>query len=140
MATQQLSSVKATLLKQGTVIPAHPLALTSDRKLDEEHQRLLTRYYLASAAGGVAVGVHSTQFAIRNPEVNLYEPVLALAAEEMATSGKKDPFIAVAGICGDTDQALKEAAIALKHDYDLGLLSMGGLQGKTETEILDRAR
>lgn len=140
MAIQQLSSAKATLLKQGTVIPAHPLALTSDRKLDEEHQRLLTRYYLASGAGGVAVGVHSTQFAIRDPEVNLYERVLALAAEEVATSGKKDTFIAVAGICGDTDQALREAEIALKYDYDLGLLSMGGLQGKTEAEILDRTR
>ncbi|PPL03847.1 dihydrodipicolinate synthase family protein [Parapedobacter indicus] len=140
MATQQLSSVKATLLRQGTVIPAHPLALKSDRQLDEEYQRLLTRYYLASGAGGVAVGVHSTQFAIRDPEVNLYEKVLALAAEEMAASPKRDTFIAVAGICGDTDQALKEAAIALRHGYDLGLLSMGGLQGKTETEILDRTR
>jgi Dihydrodipicolinate synthase/N-acetylneuraminate lyase len=140
MATQQLSSAKATLLKQGTVIPAHPLALHADRTLDEEHQRLLTRYYLASGAGGVAVGVHSTQFAIRDPQVNLYEKVLALAAEEIAKSTKKDSFIAVAGICGDTDQALREAEIALKYDYDLGLLSMGGLQGKTETEILDRTR
>jgi len=140
MTAQQLSSIKATLLKQGTVIPAHPLALNSDRKLDEQYQRLLTRYYLASGAGGVAVGVHSTQFAIRDPEVNLYEKVLALAAEEMATSSKKDSFIAVAGICGDTDQALKEAAVALKYNYDLGLLSMGGLQGKTEAEILDRTR
>ncbi|WP_353128572.1 dihydrodipicolinate synthase family protein [Parapedobacter pyrenivorans] len=140
MATQQLSSIKATLLKQGTVIPAHPLALSADRKLDEEHQRLLTRYYLASGAGGVAVGVHSTQFAIRDPQVNLYEKVLALAAEEMAASGKGDSFIAVAGICGDTDQALKEAAIARNYDYDLALLSMGGLQGKTEAELLDRTR
>jgi len=140
MAAQQLSSAKATLLKQGTVIPAHPLALHADRTLDEVHQRLLTRYYLASGAGGVAVGVHSTQFAIRDPQVNLYEKVLALAAEEMANSAKQDTFIAVAGICGDTDQALREAEIALKYDYDLGLLSMGGLQGKTETEILDRTR
>src|SRR5690606_9841107 len=70
----------------------------------------------------------------------LYEKVLALAAEEIAKSTKKDSFIAVAGICRDTDQALREAEIALKYDYDLGLLSMGGLQGKTEAEILDRTR
>lgn len=140
MTTQQLSSTKATILKQGTIIPAHPLALQADRTLDEADQRLLTRYYLASGAGGVAVGVHSTQFAIRDPQINLFEKVLALAAEEIAASDKKDHFIAVAGICGDTDQALKEAEVALKHGYDLGLLSMGGLQGKTEKEILDRTR
>ena len=140
MTTQQLSSTKATLLKQGTIIPAHPLALQADRTLDEADQRLLTQYYLASGAGGVAVGVHSTQFAIRDPQVNLYEKVLALAAEEIADSEKKDQFIAVAGICGDTDQALREAEVALKYGYDLGLLSMGGLQGKTEQQILDRTR
>ena len=140
MTTQQLSSTKATILKQGTIIPAHPLALQADRTLDEADQRLLTRYYLASGAGGVAVGVHSTQFAIRDPQINLFEKVLALAAEEIAASDKKDRFIAVAGICGDTDQALKEAEVALKYGYDLGLLSMGGLQGKTEKEILDRTR
>lgn len=140
MTERTLSPEKKELLHQGTVIPAHPLALTYDRALDEQHQRLLTQYYLASGAGGVAVGVHSTQFEIRDPAVNLFEKVLALAAEEITASDKSDTFIRVAGICGDTDQALKEAEIALKYNYDLGLLSMGGLQGKTEAEILDRTR
>jgi hypothetical protein len=138
--TNILLPEKKAILQRGTIIPAHPLALTAERKLDEKHQRLLTRYYLAAEAGGVAVGVHSTQFEIRDPEVNLYETVLALASEEIAASGKGNTFIGVAGICGDTGQAVKEAELALKYGYDLGLLSMGGLQGKTEAEILDRTR
>ncbi|MEQ7800747.1 dihydrodipicolinate synthase family protein [Pedobacter sp. ASV1-7] len=140
MATQLLSKKKQNILQQGTVIPAHPLALTAGRELDEAYQRQLTQYYLASGAGGVAVGVHSTQFAIRNPQVNLYEKVLALAAEEIAKSGIQDSFISVAGICGDTHQAVREAGLAVQYGYDLGLLSMGGLQDKTEEEILDRTR
>lgn len=136
----KLSKQKEIILRAGTVIPAHPLALDENRKLDEAHQRLLTRYYLASGAGGVAVGVHSTQFAIRDPQVNLYEKVLALAAEEIVKSGIQDRFISVAGICGDTTQAIREAELAVSYGYDLGLLSMGGLQGKTEAEILDRTR
>jgi len=140
MTAQQLSPTKAALLKAGTVIPAHPLALTADRELDEEHQRLLTRYYIAAGAGGVAVGVHSTQFAIRDPKVNLYESVLRLAAEEIEASKKSDTFISVAGLCGDMDQALAEAAIARQYNYDLGLLSMGGLPEKSEKELLDRTR
>nr|WP_121270761.1 dihydrodipicolinate synthase family protein [Pedobacter schmidteae] len=140
MAAQLLSTQKQAILRQGTVIPAHPLALNSSRELNEDYQRQLTRYYLASGAGGVAVGVHSTQFAIRNPQVNLYERVLALAAEEIAKSGAQDRFISVAGICGDTDQAIREAKLSLSYGYDLGLLSMGGLQDKTEEEILDRTR
>jgi len=138
--SKSLSPQKTTILRQGTVIPAHPLALDANRSLDESDQRQLTRYYLASGAGGVAVGVHSTQFAIRNPQVNLYEKVLALAAEEIAGSGKQDHFISVAGICGDTAQAVREAELAVRYGYDLGLLSMGGLQNKTETEILERTR
>lgn len=142
MAGSVLTAAKKIILQQGTVIPAHPLALTSDRKLDEQYQRLLTRYYLAAGAGGVAVGVHSTQFAIRNPKVNLYEPVLALAAEEIALAGRKEEFIGVAGICGETKQALLEAELALKYGYDLGLLRMGGVRGKleTEAEILEHVR
>lgn len=140
MATQLLSTKKQIILQQGTVIPAHPLALTANRELDEAYQRQLTQYYLASGAGGVAVGVHSTQFAIRNPQVNLYEKVLALAAEEIEKSGMQDRFISVAGICGDTPQAVREAGLAVQYGYDLGLLSMGGLQDKTEEEILDRTR
>ena len=83
-------------LKKGLVIPAHPLALTADRKLDERRQRALTRYYLASGAGGIAVGVHTTQFAIRNPEIGLFRPVLELAADEVKGKG----IVKVAGAVG----------------------------------------
>lgn len=138
MGTAMLSKKKHELLLSGTVIPAHPLALTAGRRLDEERQRLLTRYYLAAGAGGVAVGVHSTQFAIRDPAVNLYERVLQLAADEIRQAGQTDRFLKVAGICGDTAQAIKEAEIARAHGYDMGLLSMGGLRGWTELQLLER--
>ncbi len=127
-------------LHQGTVIPAHPLALDANRQLDEAMQRQLTRYYIASGAGGIAVGVHSTQFEIREPQHNLFEKVLALAAEEVEKAQLERPFIKVAGICGPTNQALAEAETALSLGYDMGLLSMGGLQGWTEAQILDRVR
>ncbi|MBO9604677.1 MAG: dihydrodipicolinate synthase family protein [Paenibacillaceae bacterium] len=125
-------------LHDGLVIPAHPLALTADRKLDEKHQRALTRYYMAAGAGGVAVGVHSTQFEIRDPEVGLFEPVLRLAAEEVDNAGLKRPFFKVAGICGPTEQALAEADIAVGLGYDVGLVSMGGLRDWTEEQHLAR--
>ncbi|MFM1654160.1 dihydrodipicolinate synthase family protein [Brevibacillus sp. B_LB10_24] len=125
-------------LHEGVVIPAHPLALDASRRLDEHRQRALTRYYLASGAGGVAVGVHTTQFEIRDKEINLLEPVLRMAAEEVERAGADGSFIKVAGICGPTDQALAEAELAVKLGYDLGLVSMGGLHGWTESELLHR--
>ncbi|TZF81449.1 dihydrodipicolinate synthase family protein [Pedobacter sp. BS3] len=137
---QALRKNKRDLLHAGTVIPAHPLALNEKRRLDEAHQRRLTRYYIAAEAGGIAVGVHSTQFEIRDPKVNLYETVLMLAAEEVEKAQLLYPFIKVAGICGPTEQAVKEAELAIKYNYDLGLLSMGGLQNWTEQQILDRVR
>ncbi|WP_443936803.1 dihydrodipicolinate synthase family protein [Pedobacter sp. MW01-1-1] len=127
-------------LQQGTVFPAHPLALNKDRTLDEVQQRLLTRYYMASGAGGIAVGVHSTQFEIRDPEVNLFEKVLQLAVEEVSKAQLDRPFLKIAGICGPIHQAIAEANIALELGYDMGLLSMGGLQGWTEAQILARVR
>jgi dihydrodipicolinate synthase/N-acetylneuraminate lyase len=127
------------LLKKGTVIPAHPLALDAGLKMDEERQRRLTRYYIAAGAGGVAVGVHTTQFSIRKPEFNLLEPVLRIASEEIDKSSLTRPFIKVAGICGPTDQALKEAALAVKYGYHLGLLSMGGLDKYSEIELISHA-
>ncbi|KAA9349828.1 dihydrodipicolinate synthase family protein [Larkinella humicola] len=127
-------------LHAGTVIPAHPLALNASRQFDENRQRGLTRYYMASGAGGVAVGVHTTQFEIRDPRINLYETVLKVAAEEIEKAQLDRPFIKVAGMVGPTEQALKEAELALKYGYDLGLLSMGGLQNWTEAAILDRVR
>lgn len=126
-------------LHLGTVIPAHPLALDENLNLDEQRQRLLTRYYLAAGAGGVAVGVHTTQFEIRDPAINLLEPVFKLAAEEINKSRITKPFIKIAGICGPTDQALEEAHLAVKYDYHFGLLSPGGLAHLSETELLDRA-
>ncbi|TKB99103.1 dihydrodipicolinate synthase family protein [Pedobacter cryophilus] len=133
------ASLKAHLMA-GTVFPAHPLALKADRTIDEAKQRQLSRYYMASGAGGIAVGVHSTQFEIRDPKINLLETVLKLAAEEVEKAGLNRPFIKIAGICGPTAQAKAEAELALKYGYDMGLLSMGGLQNWTEEQILDRVR
>lgn len=124
----------------GTVIPAHPLALHEDRSIDEKHQRLLTQYYIASGAGGIAVGVHSTQFEIRDPEINLFETVLKWASEEVEKAALQRPFVKIAGICGPTDQAIREADLALQYGYDMGLLSMGGLTDCTEEAILERVR
>lgn len=126
------------LLQEGTVIPAHPLALTAQGKMNEAAQRRLTQYYMASGAGGIAVGVHTTQFEIRKPEFNLYEPVLRLAAEEVDNAGLQRPFIKIAGICGPTDAAVAEAKLAVKHGYHLGLVSMGGLQSYSEKELIRR--
>lgn len=136
----KLSQELKAHLMQGTVIPAHPLALNEDRTLDEYHQRLLTQYYMSSGAGGIAIAVHSTQFEIRDPQVNLFEKVIELASEEIAKAKLDRAFIKVCGICGPTEQAVKEAEIAVKHGYDMGLLSMGGLQGWAEEDILERVR
>ncbi len=118
------------------VIPAHPLALTAERKLDERRQRALTRYYLAAGAQGVAVGVHTTQFEIREPRFGLYEPVLTLAMEEMRGRGVKK----VAGIAGPRAQALAEARFARDCGYDAGLLSLGALRTSPVAELLEHAR
>lgn len=128
------------LLFDGTVIPAHPLALNSNLTINEYRQRLLTRYYIQSGAGGVAVGVHTTQFEIRKPEFNLLESVLQLAAEEIDLAKLQRPFIKVAGICGPTEQAVKEAELAVKHGYHLGLLSNGGLNHLSEAQLIERAK
>lgn len=127
-------------LHDGLCIPAHPLALNERRQLDERYQRALTRYYAASGAGGIAIGVHSTQFEIRDPKHRLYEKVLALAAEEVEHARLARPFLMVAGLCGPTEQALQEAETALGLGYHAGLLSMGGLSGYTEEELLERTR
>jgi dihydrodipicolinate synthase/N-acetylneuraminate lyase len=123
-------------LRRGVAIPAHPLALDANRKLDERRQRALTRYYLAAGAGGVAVGVHTTQFEIRDPKVGLYHPVLALAMEELRNS----EAIRVAGIAGLAAQAVKEAEIAARCGYHAGLLSLGAWRNAAVSELLDHAR
>jgi len=135
---KELHSSIRQLLQKGVVIPAHPLALTQNLQLDEKRQRTLTRYYMASGAGGVAVGVHTTQFEIRKPEINLLEPVLRIAAEEIENAKLNRPFIKVAGICGPTDVALQEAKLAVKYGYHLGLVSMGGLAEYSEAELIKR--
>jgi hypothetical protein len=140
MSTRKLSEELQSFLHKGTVIPAHPLALQANRTLDEFRQRRLTRYYMSAGAGGVAVGVHTTQFEIRDPKINLYETVLRLAAEEVTAAFLKRPFIKVAGICGPVEQALIEASVAVKYGYDMGLLSMGGLKDLSEEAILERTR
>ncbi|MEU6841098.1 dihydrodipicolinate synthase family protein [Streptomyces sp. NPDC046716] len=126
------------VLSQGTVIPAHPLALDADRRLDERRQRALTRYYLASGAGGVAVAVHTTQFEIREPSVGLLKPVLELAAETARAEAGR-PFVKVAGACGYTAQAVAEAELAASLGYDAVLLSPA-VPGADEKGLLDRAR
>lgn len=138
--TQPLPSELRQLLHEGTVIPAHPLALTETRQLDEKRQRLLTRYYLASGAGGIAVGVHTTQFEIRKPEINLLERVLELAADEIAEANLSRPFLKIAGVCGPTDQALREAKLARKHGYHIGLVSLGGLNDLTDDQLIAHLR
>lgn len=125
--------VRARLL-HGMVIPAHPLALTADRRLDEKRQRGLTRYYLAAGAGGVAVGVHTTQFAIHDPKVGLLRPVLEIGREEA-----KDA-VAIAGVCGGRDQAVREAELARSLRYDAGLVSLAGLRDASEDELIDHCR
>jgi hypothetical protein len=128
-------------LRDGLVIPAHPLALTRHRKLDERRQCALTRYYLAAGAGGLAVGVHTTQFAIREPKHGLLRPVLELAARTALeqTGGTGQPVL-IAGICGRTPQAVGEAQLACELGYHAGLLSLGALREATERELIAHCR
>lgn len=126
-------------LAAGRVIPAHPLALAADRRLDERRQCALTRYYLAAGAGGMAVGVHTTQFAIRNPQVGLFKPVLELAVE-VARAHAAPEFIRVAGICGPTRQAVAEAEFAAGCGYHVGLLSLAALREADVDELIAHCR
>ena len=128
-------SVRAHLAA-GQVIPAMPLALTSARTLDERRQRALLRYYVDAGAGGIAAGVHTTQFAIR--ERGLYEPVLALVADAVRTwlAHGDRPFVRVAGVIGDTKQAVAEATIAARLGYDVALLSLAALRDASEDELV----
>ena len=130
------------LLKSGVAIPAHPLALTPTRALDEKRQRALTRYYWDAGAGGVAVGVHTTQFAIRDPKFGLFRPVLEIAAETVkslkAVHGRQ--FVMVSGAIGDTKQAVGEAEIAHSLGYDAVLLSLAALPNATNKELIAHCR
>jgi dihydrodipicolinate synthase/N-acetylneuraminate lyase len=139
METPQTHSLNwRSALSDGKVIPAHPLALDGDGRFDERRQRALTRYYIAAGAGGLAVGVHTTQFAIRNPEVGLFEPVLSIARDEMdrADEKRREPLIRIGGICGRADQALREADLLAQLGYHAGLLSLAALKDSDEAALI----
>lgn len=138
-------------LNCGLAIPAHPLALTAARKLDERRQRALTRYYLAAGVGGLAVGVHTTQFAIRDAKVGLFKPVLQLVAEEMnvaatlaATDSSKaetsSPMVRIGGVCGQTTQAVAEAELLHELGYHAALLSLGAMCDADENALIAHCR
>lgn len=129
-------------LLTGQAIPALPLALDRRRRWDEVSQRALIRYYADAGAGGLAVAVHSTQFAIRDPKIGLFEPILQFAAEELRSwlAPKPRPFVLIAGLCGRTTQALSEARLAREHGYDAGLLSLAAWRGAAEATVLRHCR
>ncbi len=140
--TKELPENILKTLHKGVVIPAMPLALDKHRKLDERRQRAIIRYYLDAGAGGVAVAVHTTQFEIRLPEINLYEPVLRIAREEFddyAVSTQK-PVIRIAGIIGQTQQAAREARLAVSLGYHAGLLSLAAFPEDSNQTILEHCR
>jgi hypothetical protein len=126
-------------LREGVVIPACPLALDASRRLDEKHQRAVLRYYCAAGAGGVAVGVHTTQFEIRDPQHNLLKPVLELAAETLAAESRSQAaaVVRIAGVCGRTAQAVAEAEIARSLDYHAVLLSLAALRDASDDELIE---
>ena len=120
-------------LRRGVAIPAMPLALTANRKLDERRQRALCRYYIAAGAGGIAAAVHTTQFAIRDPKIGLFEPVLRIVADEFSRAGDR---VSIAGVCGPTSQAVKEATLIQDLGYHAGLLSLAALKDATEDQLI----
>ena len=129
-------------LRKGTVIPASPLVLTKERKLDERRQRALWRYYFDAGVGGLAIGVHTTQFAIRDPQVGLHRPLLELGVEEMDRADAKSskPLVRVAGVCGRTDQAVAEASMARDLGYHTALLSLAAMKDCDDDALIAHCR
>jgi dihydrodipicolinate synthase/N-acetylneuraminate lyase len=138
----KLNTSKVTALKNGVVIPAIPLALNRNRKLDERRQRALFRYYFDAGAGGLAVAVHTTQFEIRLPEFGLFRPILELAKEEYTrfVANTNQPVIMISGVIGQTAQAVKEARLAADLGYDAVLLSLAALREASNPELLNHCR
>ncbi len=142
MSYPQLSEEKKKILQNGIVIPALPLALDSDLHLDVRRQRALIRYYLDAGAGGIAVGVHTTQFAIRDPQIDLFRPLLELAGREIEVISHRQgrPVLQICGISGPTRQAIAEARLAASLGYDAGLLSLAALPDASHEELLSHCR
>lgn len=134
-------SIRATL-DRGTVIPATPLALDSTRRFDPRRQRALWRYYSAAGAGGIAVGVHTTQFAIRDAKIGLFAPLLSLARDvfDELDAGRSEPLVRVAGVCGRTREAVAEAAAAADCGFHAGLLNLRAMRDAGDAELADHCR
>ncbi len=141
MKTTNTNWIREKLLK-GLVIPASPMALTSDCKLDERRQRALWRYYSEAGAGGIAVGVHTTQFAIRDPKIGLFEPILAIANEEFThlDNQRAEMLLRIAGVCGQLPQAISEAALVRDHGFHAALLSLAALKIATDDQLIDHCK
>lgn len=142
MATTNLDPRIGNALRRGLVIPACPLALNAERRWDERRQRTLFRYYLAAGAGGLAVGVHTTQFAIRDPRYGLFQPLLELAAQEINRVDLRgqEPIIRIAGVVGRTHQAVTEAALIHRLGYHAALLNLSAMTDCSEPELLAHCR
>jgi dihydrodipicolinate synthase/N-acetylneuraminate lyase len=140
--TSQIPEEIGLALRKGVVIPAMPLALNRYRKLDERRQRALIRYYLDAGAGGLAVGVHTTQFEIRLPGIGLFEPLLDIAREEIDNFVEHNPkpLIRIAGIIGKREQAAREASLAIKHGYHAALLSLAAFPDASNEILLEHCR
>lgn len=133
-----MNSLLRQYLQHGLAIPAHPLALTATRRLDERRQRALTRYYIAAGVGGLAVGVHTTQFAIRDPKIGLFKPVLQIAAEEMDCATR--PLVRIGGVCGQTPQAVNEAELLRELGFHAALLSLAALRDDDNEALIAHCR
>ena len=141
MTVHSFQSIK-NVLDEGVAIPASPLALDANRKLDERRQRALWRYYIAAGAGGIAIGVHTTQFAIRDPKIGLFRPLLELGKEEMdnADAGRSRPLVRVGGCCGQTKQAVSEASTLRELGYSAALLSLAAMKDADVDELIAHCR
>lgn len=141
MKISELPSFVPETIRRGTVIPAMPLALDAGRRFDEDRQRALVRYYIDAGAGGIAVGVHTTQFEIREPKHGLFKPVLSAVSRmiDEHSAARARPVIKVGGVCGKTAQALAEARFLVDQGYHAGLLSLAALKGETTSALIDHA-
>lgn len=137
-----LPSFVPETIRRGTVIPAMPLALDAERRFDERRQRALVRYYIDSGAGGLAVGVHTTQFEIREPKHGLFKPVLSAVARmiDEHSAARARPVIKIGGICGRTEQARAEAEFLVDQGYHAGLLSLAAMKGDSTEVLIEHAR